>query len=63
MAGRLVERRGGLTRNRARRGEVRGVGVGKMALRAMELKRMGVGGRWGEGGGGMLEQVYEAKDG
>ena len=58
-----MERRGGLTRNRARRGEVRRVEVGKMALHAMELKRMGVGGGWDEGGRGMLEQVYEAKDG
>ena len=45
-----MERRGGLTRNRARRGEVRRVEVGKMALHAMELKRMVVGGGWGEGG-------------
>ena len=45
-----MERRGGLTRNRAPRGEVRRVEVGKMALHAMELTRMGVGGGRGEEG-------------
>ena len=51
-----MERRGGLTRNRSRRGEVRRVEVEKMALHAMELKRMGVAGGWGEEGF-MFEQV------
>ena len=31
---------------------MRRVEVGKMALHAMGLKRMGVGGGWGEEGGG-----------